>query len=806
MAKNDHSTTSATGDSHPLVPTGAYDHDPHGGNALQTTQPYASPNFTRTPAVVTGGMDASGLLHSLRRRWLLVTFMGLLLAAGVGSALFFLFPESDTAVARFLVSSQPEIRVYDDINTSGDSRDYKTYQATQVAMVRSPAVLALALQDTNLQNVAVLKAEENPQMWLDENLDIRFEGQSELLRIALTLDEPQEDLRAIVQAVCNAYYDEVVMKNRFERSKTLDSLKATYAEYQVQLREKWDEYRQISQELGIAEGQFDPSVRMLFDELTNKMKEQAKLEEQMRYLQMEFARWKSTKDNPDLKDQQINEMVSGDMEIMTMDQEGQYIKAELREAEKRSAGRKTREIQRIQEKLDLHNQQVNARKAELAQEIKSQIANSPDIELAIVTEEMQRQLNFAAGRLQQVLEGRDIEKPDGTVEHEKGIYELRAELEKKAAGSTELTIRMAELDQLEAIAADLAQRIQQWEIELDAPSRIQLVDKPYVMPGINKLQRYAITAIGSVATLLVACLGIAYMEFLGRRLNGPSQLDEGLGIRVVGTLPPLNARRMMNPKHPLVAQLTESIDSVRTALMHDSTSKARQVVLVTSPASKEGRTTVASQLAASLARAGRRTLLIDGDLRHPALHLLFDVPLEDGLCEVLRAEADVTDVVRPTHAEGLWLMTAGYCDADAVHAMATDQIQPIFEKLRSEYDFVIIDGAPVLGLSDSLMMGQHCDGALLSVLRDQTSVPSIYKASELLRDVGVRLIGSVVNGVTAKADRRVTHLQVASPKAARKQLEAQTKGASTATATKPAVDELDDLDDLDFSDLSDDKN
>jgi Mrp family chromosome partitioning ATPase len=141
-----------------------------------------------------------------------------------------------------------------------------------------------------------------------------------------------------------------------------------------------------------------------------------------------------------------------------------------------------------------------------------------------------------------------------------------------------------------------------------------------------------------------------------------------------------------------------------------------------------------------------------------------------------------------------------------VHAMATDQIQPIFEKLRSEYDFVIIDGAPVLGLSDSLMMGQHCDGALLSVLRDQTSVPSIYKASELLRDVGVRLIGSVVNGVTAKADRRVTHLQVASPKAARKQLEAQTKGAPTATATKPAVDELDDLDDLDFSDLSDDKN
>ena len=125
---------------------------------------------------------------------------------------------------------------------------------------------------------------------------------------------------------------------------------------------------------------------------------------------------------------------------------------------------------------------------------------------------------------------------------------------------------------------------------------------------------------------------------------------------------------------------------------------------------------------------------------------------------------------RPT-LKALWVMTAGYCDADAVHAMATDQIQPIFEKLRADYDFVIIDGAPVLGLSDSLMIGQHCDGALLSVLRDHTSVPKIYQSTELLHSVGIRLIGAVVNGVTTKADRRVTHLQKVASKASRKQLE-----------------------------------
>ena len=110
---------------------------------------------------------------------------------------------------------------------------------------------------------------------------------------------------------------------------------------------------------------------------------------------------------------------------------------------------------------------------------------------------------------------------------------------------------------------------------------------------------------------------------------------------------------------------------------------------------------------------------------------LFDVPLEDGLCEVLRAEVDVADVIRPTHAEGLWLLTAGYCDVDAIHALATEQMQPVFEKLRTEYDFIIIDGAPVLGMSDALIFGQYCDGAILSVRRDYSQMHKINEAAAL---------------------------------------------------------------------------
>jgi capsular exopolysaccharide synthesis family protein len=350
---------------------------------------------------------------------------------------------------------------------------------------------------------------------------------------------------------------------------------------------------------------------------------------------------------------------------------------------------------------------------------------------------------------------------------DKSIQEKTESLTSKNQKSVELEVGAAELEQLQQIAGDMSLKLEQFEVEGVAPDRIRKLQPATVTPAINATMRYTITGLGAVTGFALTCFGIAYLEFRNRRLDGPEQVDEGLGIRVVGTLPALSARRMLDPDHPVVAQLTESIDSVRTLLMHDASAKRRQVVLVTSATTQEGRTTVASQLAASLARAGRRTLLVDGDVRRPALNALFDVPLEDGLCEVLRAEADVADVIRPTHAEGLWLLTAGYCDVDAIHALATEQMQPAFEKLRAEYDFIIIDGAPVLGMSDALIFGQYCDGVILSVRRDFSQMPKINEAASLLRSVGVRLIGSVVNGVHSKCDDRVTQLRLIAPKSER---------------------------------------
>src|SRR5207237_8850247 len=108
-----------------------------------------------------------------------------------------------------------------------------------------------------------------------------------------------------------------------------------------------------------------------------------------------------------------------------------------------------------------------------------------------------------------------------------------------------------------------------------------------------------------------------------------------------------------------LSALIESIDGIRTMLLCDNALPARQVFMITSARSREGQTTLASRLASSIARCGRRTLLIDGDMRRPALHRLFEVAGQPGLVDVLCGDVDVADAVVAVPGTSLWVLPAG---------------------------------------------------------------------------------------------------------------------------------------------------
>jgi polysaccharide biosynthesis transport protein len=733
--------------------------DRHPGDALVVQSngapaPYLTVPGAPAPAVhhvLRGGMDANTFLHALRRRWLLALCMGLVIGGASAISLWYLFPESSSATALFQVANEEDSLIFN--STPKTLASFEVLKKTQLALLKSNFVLTAAIRPAGIASLSVLAGEPDPVEWLQENLVVDFPQNGEILSITLSgEDEFSEDLRTLVNAVAKAYNDEVIAKDSARRSGNHDLLQRNLENLNADIKRKTEEFLDIARESGKVEGNVrDAETDLLLREIDALSKNKDTMTTLLLDTQTDFMIMKGELEDPALLEAQVDEYLEQDTQMLMFKQQLMYLEmAEATGSSSAKGGRSrnstnSRQIEAIKQKMEQYRLES---KAKLVQENRLK----PNLPLQQLTKRYRTQIMSLNQRLGGVT---------------KELETKMADLKKRVERLPELETREEELKQLQEIANDMSVKLESLDVEQNRPAQIQQVQPAVPTKNINATEHYVIATLGGLAGFGLTCLGIGYVEFRNRRLNGPDEVDEGLGIRVVGTLPGLSSRKALDPAHPIVAQLTESIDGVRTILMHDSTAKRRQVVLVTSAATMEGRTTVASQLAASLARAGRRTLLVDGDLRSPSLHALFDAPLEDGLCEVLRAEVDVSDVIRPTHAEGLWLLTAGYCDIDAIHALATEQMQPVFDKLRAEYDFIIIDGAPVIGMSDALIFGQYSDGAILSVRRDESQMPKIHQTAELLRGVGIRIIGAVVNGVQTKADNRIVQMRLMAPKAER---------------------------------------
>jgi capsular exopolysaccharide synthesis family protein len=173
--------------------------------------------------------------------------------------------------------------------------------------------------------------------------------------------------------------------------------------------------------------------------------------------------------------------------------------------------------------------------------------------------------------------------------------------------------------------------------------------------------------------------------------------------------------------------------------------------MVTSALGGEGKTLLSCHLAVSLARAGLRTLLLDCDLRRPSVHRIFNLPLGPGLAELLRAEMAPGAVGQPGPVPGLTILSAGYPDGQALQALGQGALQAVLRTLRDQFDFILMDSAPVLPVNDSQIVGQYADGVVLAVRQEVTRLTALVAAYERLTHLNIHILGAVANGVRSSA-------------------------------------------------------
>jgi len=177
-------------------------------------------------------------------------------------------------------------------------------------------------------------------------------------------------------------------------------------------------------------------------------------------------------------------------------------------------------------------------------------------------------------------------------------------------------------------------------------------------------------------------------------------------------------------------------------------------ILVTSSGKGEGKTTTSINIATSLAQSGVRVLLIDADLRAPRLHKVFSLNDNKGLADLLTAEPerDAISSRITTVAKNFDVLPAGPVSADSAEHLGTGHFDVVLDLLSADYDHIIVDSPPVTAFADSTVIATMVDGVLMVVQGSKSSQETVKNSAKMLRMVGARIIGVVLNKVNTKSE------------------------------------------------------
>ncbi len=254
---------------------------------------------------------------------------------------------------------------------------------------------------------------------------------------------------------------------------------------------------------------------------------------------------------------------------------------------------------------------------------------------------------------------------------------------------------------------------------------------------------------GGIAGFLAGLLGVTWWEYRGRRIYSGEEVAHGLRLRVLGALPLGGRLSKISSGSGSNPQWTEALNGLRTVILHEAQQHGLKAILITSAGPQEGKSTLAGHLAVSLAAAGRRTLLIDADLRRPALHAAFGCRAAPGLSDLLLSRGDSVEAIQPTSAPGLFLLPAGNSNRAVPDLLAQGRLEAVLQPLRAEFDTILIDTSPLLAVNDALLMSQHVDAVILSVRPNRSQTPLVHEACERLRALDIPVLGTVLNGERA---------------------------------------------------------
>ncbi len=261
----------------------------------------------------------------------------------------------------------------------------------------------------------------------------------------------------------------------------------------------------------------------------------------------------------------------------------------------------------------------------------------------------------------------------------------------------------------------------------------------------------------AVVVGLLGGVGLAlFFDYLDDSIKDPDDLERYLKLPYLASIPGVKNIRgektaiecfVEREPHSFHA---EAFRSARTSILLSSLESPPRSIIITSAGPMEGKTTVAGNLALTMAHAGAKVLLMDADLRKPRLHKIFRLDNQFGLSNLLTVSTDTPRALCGVGIDNLYVMGSGPTSPNPSELLGSTRMKKLLATLQAGFEFIIIDSAPLISVTDAVLLSPEVDGVVLVIHTEKTSWRIINRAKKQLEDVHARILGVVLNFVNVR--------------------------------------------------------
>lgn len=328
---------------------------------------------------------------------------------------------------------------------------------------------------------------------------------------------------------------------------------------------------------------------------------------------------------------------------------------------------------------------------------------------------------------------------------------LLGELTSENRASIQYNIYQREVDTNRELYDALLQRYKEIGAAGVGFSNIAIVDRANVPERPSSPKLLLNLAVALLLGGIAAAAAVLVVENLDESIRDPEELRKKIKRPVLGVIPYLEGidEPLVELKDPK-SELSEAYMTLRTNLSFSTPNGVPKTLMVTSSQAAEGKSTTSLALANLLARNGRRVVLVDLDMRRPMIDRMIGGPRDFGMSNYLSGNSDLDALLQETDNPNLTFISAGPIPPSAAELLSSVRLGQLLEKLGQGYDHVIIDSAPVLGLSDAPLIARSVEGVVLAVQANDTPARSVEHAVNRLEMGNAHILGVVLTKFRAK--------------------------------------------------------